>query len=332
MNYSFIRKLLFLLNPETAHRVTLAGLRAAHFFGLCQRMAPQVSSTPKTIMGISFPNPIGLAAGFDKNGDAIDALGALGLGFLEIGTITPRPQAGNPPPRIFRLPESRALINRLGFNNKGVDYLVNRLKKMRYRGVLGINIGKNQDTPIESASQDYLYAFRALAPFASYITMNISSPNTKNLRTLQQGDLLFSLLQTMKEEQSALQKYVPLVVKISPDLTSEELKTMADIFLAQKVDGVIATNTTISRNEVHDSRYAEKEGGLSGKPLSARSTTVIRELYALLQDKIPIIASGGIVDVQDGLDKIAAGACLLQLYTGLVYRGPQLLFDILNQH
>lgn len=327
MLYSMIRKLLFTLDPETAHRFSLQSLKWLQGAGLTG-IFPKVPSSPCNVMGLSFPNRVGLAAGLDKNGDYIDALAALGFGFIEVGTVTPKPQSGNRKPRLFRLQEQEAIINRMGFNNKGVDYLVERLKKTKYKGILGINIGKNKNTPIEHAVQDYQYAMRCVAPFASYITVNISSPNTENLRQLQQGDKLSSLLHILKREQSLLDRYVPIVIKISPDLTSDELKEMANAFLAEKIDGVIATNTTVARDGIADSEYVNEAGGLSGKPLAKRSTEVIQELHTLLNNQIPIIGCGGIMSSQDGQEKIAAGASLLQVYTGLIYRGPGLIQEL----
>ena len=323
MSYSLIKKILFCLDPETAHRVALSGLSFAHRFGLTQFFSPIVSS-PRTVMGLHFPNPVGLAAGLDKNGDYIDALAALGFGFIEVGTVTPKPQLGNPRPRLFRLEKQEALINRLGFNNKGVDYLIERLKQKKYQGILGINIGKNRDTLLENAVDDYLYSFRRVVPFASYVTINISSPNTENLRDLQQSQLLKNLLRALKTEQLKQKKYVPLVIKISPDLSENELIEMSEIFLNEKIDGVIATNTTTSRNDIR----VNEVGGLSGRPLRDRSTRIVKQLHQLLQDKIPIIACGGIFSKEDAKEKIEAGASLLQIYTGLIYRGPGIVAQL----
>lgn len=282
-------------------------------------------------MGLNFPNRTGLAAGLDKNGDYIDALASLGFGFIEIGTVTPKPQPGNPLPRLFRLTDHDAIINRMGFNSKGLDYVAERLKKTKYKGILGINIGKNRDTPLENAVDDYRIGFRQMAPFASYITVNISSPNTQSLRDLQHGDLLRTLLKTLKQEQALQSNYVPLVVKIAPDLTLEELKNTAEILLAEKIDGVIATNTTLSRKGAENSPYAKESGGLSGKPLREQSTRIIRELAHLLQNKIPIIGCGGVFSAEDAREKLQAGASLLQIYTGLIYRGPALISELVTQ-
>jgi dihydroorotate dehydrogenase len=286
-------------------------------------------SAPFELMGLNFKNPVGLAAGLDKNGDYIGALADLGFGFLEIGTVTRKPQQGNPKPRLFRLTEHKALINRMGFNNKGVEYLVERLKKTKYKGILGINIGKNKDTSVENAADDYLYLYRRVAPFASYVTINISSPNTEGLRSLQHGELLQSLLRSLKKEQALIleleKKYVPLVVKIAPDLVQPELEQIADIFLTEKMDGVIATNTTLNRAGVESSVYAKETGGLSGAPLREQSTEIVRRLHKLLKNRIPIIGCGGIFSAEDAEEKISAGAKLIQLYSGLIYQGPGLV-------
>lgn len=329
--YSVIKKILFQLDPETSHTFSLRSLEFIERLGLLRLLSP-IPANPRSIMGLTFKNPIGLAAGLDKNADFVDALSALQFGFIEIGTVTPKAQEGNPKPRLFRLTKEEAIINRMGFNNKGVDYVAMKLKKMRYRGILGINIGKNKDTPIENALDDYLIGFRKLWSFASYITINISSPNTPGLRDLQQSDLLNHLLHALKKEQSLIfkthQKYVPLVVKISPDLSTQELEELASIVLQQQMDGVIATNTTIDREGVLTSPYAKEVGGLSGKPLTMRSTQIIAKLHAILQNKIPIIASGGVMDIKTAQEKLAAGASLLQVYTGFIYQGPRIIRDL----
>jgi dihydroorotate dehydrogenase len=325
--YNTLRNLLFRLDPETAHGITLKSLQLAHLFGLTHCI-PKPALSPCMLMGIEFPNRIGLAAGLDKNGDYIESLAALGFGFIEVGTITPKPQLGNPTPRLFRVPEHEAIINRMGFNNKGCDYLVEKLKRTTYQGILGINIGKNRDTPIDNAVDDYLYGFRAVAPFASYVTINISSPNTESLRALQQAGMLTALLRNLKAEQAELakqKKYVPIVVKIAPDLTPHDVEDIAEILLAEKIDGVIATNTTVSRDGLTHVSHVNETGGLSGKPLSVYSTAIIQQLSQLLENKIPIIASGGIVSAEEAAEKFAAGASLVQLYTGLIYRGPRLI-------
>jgi len=331
MCYALIRKLLFCLSPEKAHDFTLKALRLAQKLKLT-KLLPASHSSPKEVMGLKFPNSIGLAAGLDKNGEYIDALAALGFGFIEVGTVTPRPQSGNLKPRLFRLPQQEAIINRMGFNNKGVEYLVEQLKKTKFKGILGINIGKNKATVIENAVEDYLYSLRLVIPYASYITINVSSPNTENLRQLQHGELLQNLLRTLKAEQALYfknnNKYVPLVVKISPDLTQDELSQMCSVFLSEKIDGVIATNTTIHRDGVESSPFAVETGGLSGKPVRIRSTETIKQLHVMLGNKVPIIGCGGISSAEDAKEKIAAGASLVQIYTSLIYQGPRLIRDI----
>ncbi len=297
--YPLLRPLLFSLDPETAHEVTLKLLNAAYVSGISKLLYPAIEDKPVSVMGLSFKNPVGLAAGLDKNGDYINALAALGFGFVEIGTVTPRPQPGNPKPRLFRLPEHQAIINRMGFNNLGIDHLLAQVKQSRYSGILGINIGKNFDTPIENAADDYLIGLRKAYTSASYITINISSPNTKNLRQLQQGDEIKALIAALKEEQLKLQqehgKYVPLALKIAPDLTVEEITHIARLLLEFEIDGVIATNTTIARDMIADHPLANEAGGLSGAPVKEKSTFVVRGLAAELNGRIPIIAAGGIL-------------------------------------
>lgn len=328
MMYSYIRKILFSLDPETAHGLTLNLLQGLEKLRIAQ-IFPERISSPRNVFGLDFPNPVGLAAGLDKNGDYIDALAILGFGFIEIGSITPRPQSGNPKPRLFRLVKEFAMINRMGFNNKGVDYLIERLKKKKYQGILGINIGKNRDTPLEKALDDYLFVLKRVLPFASYITINISSPNTEGLRDLQHGEYLRTLLRELKKEQAEFQqKYVPLLIKISPDLMPDEIMKMAEIFLEEKIDGVIATNTTTSRHGVEYSPYAAELGGLSGKPMLMHATDILKQFHEILQDKIPLIGCGGISSVEDAKAKMAAGASLIQLYTGLIYQGPGLVREL----
>lgn len=284
-------------------------------------------------MGLTFPNPVGLAAGLDKDGAYIDGLAALGFGFIEIGTVTPRAQPGNPKPRMFRLPEAQALINRMGFNNGGVDAFVRNVQASRFyqeqRGILGLNIGKNADTPIERATDDYLYCLDKVYPYAAYVTVNISSPNTKNLRQLQQASEIDALLSALKMAQSQLAdkhgRYVPLVLKIAPDLDDEQIDTIASALLRHHIDGVIATNTTITRDAVQGLTHANETGGLSGAPVRDLSTRVVRALHQVLQGEIPIIGVGGILSGSDASEKMAAGASLVQLYTGLIYRGPALI-------
>lgn len=325
---SILNKILFHLPPEMAHHLSLSGLNVLYQSG-CLRSPKKFQSTIK-VMGLSFPSPIGIAAGLDKNADYIDALGVLGFGFIEVGTVTPKAQLGNPKPRLFRLEEQEALINRMGFNNKGLDYVVNRLKKTKYKGILGVNIGKNRDTSLENAVNDYVLGFNAVAPFASYVTVNLSSPNTPGLRELQHAEFLTQLLQKLKQAQAQRNKYVPLVVKIAPDLMDAELKSMAAIFLAEKIDGVIATNTTINRDNVREAKFATEPGGLSGKPLSQASTNLIRKLHTLVGDTIPIIGCGGIFSKQDVKEKMDAGASLVQVYTGLVYKGFDLIQELVK--
>ncbi len=332
--YPLLRPLLFSLEAEQAHTVTLKLLAAAQKTGVLKLATPALTAKPVNAMGLVFNNPVGLAAGLDKNGDYIDTLATLGFGFIEIGTVTPRPQPGNPKPRLFRLPEHQAIINRMGFNNLGIGHLLAQVQNSQYRGVLGINIGKNYDTPIANAIEDYLIGLRLAYPLASYITLNISSPNTQNLRQLQQGDEIKNLLAQLKEEQQHLQqthhRYVPLVVKIAPDLTDEEIAHIAKLLLAYAIDGVIATNTTIAREAIAGHPLASQAGGLSGAPVKAQSTHVVSRLSAELGGKIPIIAAGGILTAQDAQEKLAAGASLVQIYSGLIYRGPELIADIVN--
>jgi dihydroorotate dehydrogenase len=332
--YPLLRPILFSLNPETAHEVTLKLLNVANASGIGQLIYPTIKDKPVNVMGLDFKNPVGLAAGMDKNGDYINALDALGFGFLEIGTVTPRPQPGNPKPRLFRLPEHQAIINRMGFNNFGIDHLLTQVKLSGYSGILGINIGKNFDTPIENAIEDYLIGLRKAYPSASYITINISSPNTKNLRQLQQGDEIKTLISTLKEEQLKLQIehgfYVPLAIKIAPDLNDDEIKHIARLLLEFEIDSVIATNTTIFRGAIAGHPLAQEAGGLSGAPVKAASTRVVRSLASELNDRVAIIAAGGILSAADAQEKINAGAKLVQVYSGLIYKGPQLVEDIVN--
>lgn len=329
--YSLLRPLLFKLNPETAHHITLDSLQAAYKLGLLPLFNKHIAGDPRTVMGLNFPNPVGLAAGLDKNGAYIDALGALGFGFIEIGTVTPRPQPGNPQPRLFRLPEAQAIINRMGFNNNGVDVLIENVKNSHYTGILGINIGKNFDTPIERAAEDYLIGLRKVYAHASYIAINISSPNTKNLRQLQGGDELDSLLSQLKAEQEKLAqqhgKYIPLALKIAPDLDSEQIQQIAALLMRHRIDCVIATNTTLSRAGVEHLPLHAEAGGLSGAPVREKSTSVIRQLAAELKGSLPIIGVGGILNGQHAVEKIAAGATLVQVYSGLIYRGTDLVAE-----
>lgn len=332
--YPLIRPALFQLDPEAAHNLTLKLLKLAEQTGLSAWTRPAVVDKPLRVMGLDFKNPLGLAAGLDKNGDYIDGLAALGFGFIEIGTVTPRPQPGNPKPRLFRLPEHQAIINRMGFNNLGIDHLLRQVERSAYRGILGINIGKNADTPLENATEDYLMGLRKSYTAASYVTINISSPNTKNLRQLQQGDEIKQLLDALKQEQLKLQgatgKYTPIAVKIAPDLTIEEVQHIAGLLLQFGLDGVIATNTTIARDRIQGHQYAHEAGGLSGVPVRDSATQVVKVLAAELNGRLPIIAAGGILRGEDALEKIQAGASLVQIYSGLIYQGPQLIADVLR--
>ncbi|HZV67015.1 MAG TPA: quinone-dependent dihydroorotate dehydrogenase [Telluria sp.] len=332
--YVLTRPLLFALDAETAHKLTLPALRRAAALGLTRAFA-RPAADPRTVMGITFPNPVGLAAGLDKDGAYIDGLAALGFGSIEIGTVTPRAQPGNPRPRMFRLPAVQGIINRMGFNNGGVDAFVANVQASKYyqnkEGVLGLNIGKNADTPIERAAEDYLHCLHKVYPYASYVTVNISSPNTKNLRQLQDASELDALLSQLKLAQARLadqhKRYVPLTLKIAPDIDAEQIKTIADALLRHKVDGVIATNTTLNRRDVGGLRYGSEAGGLSGAPVFDLSNIVIRALKRELGDALPIIGVGGIMRGADAKQKIDAGASLVQLYSGLIYAGPSLVRD-----
>lgn len=332
MLYDLIRPLLFRLDAERAHHLTLQSLEAVHRMGLTRLLGNAPACRPRQVMGLTFANPVGLAAGMDKNGAYIDALAALGFGFIEIGTVTPRPQLGNPKPRLFRILQAKGIVNRFGFNNDGVDVLVNNVQRARYRGVLGINIGKNFDTPIERAVDDYLICLRKVYAHAGYVAVNVSSPNTKNLRQLQDKDALEGLLLAIKQEQQKLAdghgKYVPIALKIAPDLTTEQVIEIADLLLKHRVDGVIATNTTLSRDGVEGLPNADETGGLSGAPVRLKSTAVIKQLALALGKEIPIIGVGGILNGLDAEEKIKAGASLVQVYSGLVYRGPDLVKEI----
>ncbi|MFH7803905.1 quinone-dependent dihydroorotate dehydrogenase [Acinetobacter sp. BSP-53] len=331
MLYSLARPLLFSLAPERAHELTLSLLKSAHRMGM---MRQNVASKPVTCMGIEFPNPVGLAAGLDKNGAYIDALAGLGFGFIEIGTITPRPQSGNPHPRLFRLPEAKAIINRMGFNNDGVDKLIENVKAAKFKGILGINIGKNADTPVENAVDDYLICLEKVYNYASYITVNISSPNTKNLRSLQSGDALTELLQTLKKRQLELaeeyQHYVPLVLKVAPDLTDEDIQFIGKQLIQFKIDGLIVTNTTLSREGVENLKYGNEAGGLSGAPVFEKSTACLAAFAKVLKGQIPLIGVGGILSGEQAVAKQQAGASLVQIYSGLIYTGPALIKDCID--
>ena len=333
--YSLIRPLLFTLPPEKAHYLTLYLLNTLYELKLTPLLFGGNQDLPCTVMGLRFPNPVGLAAGLDKNAQYIDCLSSLGIGFIEVGTVTPLAQAGNPKPRLFRLPKAQALINRMGFNNQGVVRVIRHIQEAKhFKGILGINIGKNAQTPMELAISDYLAGLFSVYPYADYITVNISSPNTEKLRQLQHGLELDNLLSALKQAQEQLankhNKYVPLVVKIAPDLNIQEIKDLAQQLLTHKIDGVIATNTTTSREGVKHLRYSTEQGGLSGAPLWHTSTEVVKQLKVTLQDRVPIIAAGGIMNGTDAQKKFQAGACLVQIYTGLIYQGPALIKEILS--
>lgn len=330
--YSLLKPLIFQLDAENAHDLTLKSLKCAEKSGLLKLYPKAPVCQPRQVMGITFPNAVGLAAGLDKNGAVIDGMAALGFGFIEIGTVTPRPQPGNPKPRLFRVPEAQGIVNRFGFNNLGVDNLIENVKAAHYKGILGINIGKNFDTPNENAVDDYLICMQKVYPYASYITMNISSPNTKNLRALQEKAALSDLLATLKQEQLKLAqtygRYVPIALKIAPDLEREQVNEIADLLIAHKIDGVIATNTTLARDMVQGLPNANETGGLSGAPVKEKSTLIIQQLSQRLQGAVPIIGVGGILTGSDAVEKIAAGASLVQVYSGLIYKGPKLVHDI----
>lgn len=327
--YQYLRKALFALDPERSHHFSLDAIGAAERLGLMSLFSKPVPDDPVELMGLTLPNPVGLAAGLDKNAQAFNGLGALGFGFVEVGTVTPRPQPGNPMPRLFRLPQAEAIINRMGFNNEGVDYLLDRVKHRRYSGVLGINVGKNFDTPVEKAADDYCLCMEKVYAYADYITANVSSPNTKGLRELQFGDSLSRLLEALKEKQQQLaqanDRYVPLAVKIAPDMDDDAIAQVANTLRAHEIDGVIATNTTIDKSSVEKLDHGSEEGGLSGRPLTDRSTEVIRTLSGALNGEIPIIGVGGIFDGDSAADKIRAGATAVQIYSGFIYRGPQVI-------
>lgn len=330
MLYSLARPLLFSLPTETVHELTLAMLR----LGGGKPWAGRVPDRPVTVMGLNFPNPVGLAAGLDKNGDCIDGLAALGFGFIEVGTVTPRAQPGNPRPRLFRLPAARALINRMGFNNHGVDALVANVRASRFDGVLGINIGKNKDTPVEKAVDDYRICQEKVHGLASYLVVNVSSPNTPGLRTLQHGDALDHLLGTLREAQTRLDrengKRVPLVIKIAPDNSEEELRAMAEAFVRHGMDGVCVGNTTLERPAVGRLRHGNEQGGLSGAPLKPIAHQALDTMARALNGRLPIIGVGGILAGRDATEKHRLGADLVQVYSGLIYEGPGLIRELVE--
>ena len=330
--YALLRPLLFKLDAEQAHHFTLNGLARAYRLGLLQKVTHH--TCPVTLMGLSLPNPVGLAAGLDKNGQYIDALAALGFGFIEIGTVTPKAQAGNPKPRLFRVPEHQAVINRMGFNNDGIDAMIQNIEQSRFNGILGINIGKNATTPIENAADDYLICLEKAYAHASYITVNISSPNTQNLRALQGGDELSALLSTLKNKQAHLAAahghYVPLAVKIAPDLNEQQVADIAHAAMQTEIDGIIATNTTIDKSALGRHPLAGEQGGLSGAPVREASNRVLKQLLAQLEGKLPVIGVGGILSGADAAAKLHMGAAAVQVYSGLIYRGPALVKECLR--
>jgi len=334
MFYPIVRPALFKLDPERAHELTFQQLRFMNGTPLEVFYRQNLPSRPVTCMGLTFKNALGLAAGLDKNAECIDAFAAMGFGFVEVGTVTPRAQAGNDKPRMFRLVEAGGIINRMGFNNLGVDHLVENVKKARFNGVLGINIGKNKDTPVEQGKEDYLICMEKVYAHAGYIAINISSPNTPGLRSLQYGEALDDLLSSIKQKQKELEqrhlKYVPLAVKIAPDLSEEELIQVADSLIRHQIDGVIASNTTLDRSLVSGLKHADETGGLSGRPVQSRSTAVIQRLSQELQGRLPIIGVGGIDSLTAAREKIAAGATLVQIYSGFIYQGPGLIKDIVT--
>ena len=333
MLYRLARRALFTADPERAHQLTLESLRVGHRCGITA-LVRQRGGTPLRCMGLDFPNPVGVAPGLDKNADYFEALGAMGFGFVEVGTVTPRPQPGNSRPRIFRLPAATALINRLGFNNKGVDYLIGRVRKRHFDGVLGINIGKNAATPIDEAAADYVHCLEKVYPYADYVTVNVSSPNTAHLRELQSGPALDELLGTIARRRDALAhqhgRRMPLAVKVAPDLDRAGLDGIAAAVIRHDIDAVIATNTTLARDGVEGLLHADEAGGLSGAPLKPRADRVLAELRQRLPAAIALIGVGGITTGSDAADKVRLGASLVQFYTGMVYRGPELLGDCLR--
>jgi dihydroorotate dehydrogenase len=336
--YKLLRKFLFLVPPETAHHLSLSSLSTFNKLGVLKLLKLKDTHDDEVeVMGIKFPNRVGLAAGLDKDGEHIQSLSNLGFGFVEIGTVTPRPQPGNPSPRLFRLPKANAIINRMGFNNKGIDHLTDQVAKARqsgFKGIIGINIGKNFDTAVEDATEDYLIGLRNAYRYADYITINISSPNTPGLRTLQYGEELDKLLSAIKTEQMSLvssqKKYVPIAVKVAPDLNADEIKDIATTLLKNNIDCLIATNTTLSRDAVIGMKHSEEAGGLSGEPVREMSTDVIKQFYSVLKDQIPIIGVGGISSAKDAQDKLDAGAVLVQVYSGMIYEGPMMVKNLVK--
>lgn len=329
--YSLAKKILFTLSGEAAHQLALESLDAAARLRLLRPFVTPRLEAPLEVMGLKFPNAVGLAAGLDKNADHLDSLGQLGFGFIEVGTVTPKPQPGNPKPRLFRIPEQEAIINRMGFNNKGLEHLLAQVGKRRFDGLLGINLGKNLTTPVEQAASDYLTGLQAVYAQADYVTVNISSPNTPGLRTLQYGEALQSLLQPLKEAQARLadqhQRHVPMLVKVAPDMDDDELRSLATTLRELKIDGVIATNTTLDKSAVDGLQHGDEQGGLSGRPLTEKALEITRRLADELEGDLPIIGVGGIFSAEDAVERIQAGASLIQLYTGFIYRGPSLIHE-----
>lgn len=334
MLYRLARTGIFQLDAETAHDLAIKYLPKMTGTPLDLFYRQQLPNRPVECMGLTFKNPVGLAAGLDKNAECIEAFGAMGFGFIEVGTVTPRPQPGNDKPRMFRLLEAEGIINRMGFNNLGVDALVENVKKSTYDGVLGINIGKNKDTPIEEGNSDYLICMEKVYQYAGYIAVNISSPNTPDLRSLQYGEALDSLLSELKAKQAELEElhgnYVPLALKIAPDLSDEEISQICQSLLKHKIDGVIATNTTLDRSVVEGMKHADEMGGLSGRPVQLRSTEVVKKLHQELGEEIPIIGVGGVDSYVSAKEKMQAGAKLVQVYSGFIYHGPNLVRDIVK--
>ena len=334
--YDYLRPLLFALDAETAHRITLYALGVAQRSRLMRLvLAESPLAAPVRAFGIDFPNPVGLAAGLDKNGEHLDALAALGFGFIEVGTVTPRPQAGNPTPRLFRLPQHQAIINRMGFNNAGVDACLRHIDNADYDGVLGINIGRNKDTPNERAADDYLYCLQRVYQRASYVTVNISSPNTRDLRDLQRGESLRRFIGTLRDAQERLGSQAgtrtPMLLKIAPDLDEAELDAIADVLIDSGIDGVICTNTTTRRDDLGNEPHTNESGGLSGRPLFDRATDVLRGMRRRMGTAVPLIGVGGILEGDHAASKLEAGATLVQIYTGLIYRGPALVAECVEE-
>lgn len=334
MLYRLARTGFFQLDAEKAHDLAIENFKRLTGTPLDLFYRQHLPNRPVECMGLTFKNPVGLAAGLDKNGECIEAFGAMGFGFVEVGTVTPRPQPGNDKPRLFRLVQAEGIINRMGFNNLGVDNLVENVKKAKYDGIIGINIGKNKDTPIENGADDYLICMEKVYQYAGYIAVNISSPNTPGLRSLQYGEALDDLLAVLKAKQSELaklhDKYVPLTLKIAPDLNDDEIKQICQSLIQNNIDGVIATNTTLDRSLVEGMKFANEAGGLSGRPVQSRSTEVIKCLYEQLGDKLPIIGVGGIDSCIAAKEKMLAGAKLVQVYSGFIYHGPGLVRDIVK--